>query len=183
MQELPADHYGTVICDPPWSYNNAGCRGAAANQYETQTDDWLAELDIPRVMAAESALFLWATWPKLNIAFDLLNEWGLEYVTGLPWIKVDSVAQDLFDGIRVGVPYGIGFWVRGASEPLLIARRGHVSARSDFIGLLSPNLQHSRKPDSVYQLAELLPGPRLEIFARRRRNGWDSWGNEVESEG
>lgn len=172
--------YGVVLMDPPWAYAQSGVNGSAAAQYQTQGDDWLADLDIRGLMAPESVLLIWATWPRLDSAFDLIRGWGLEYVTGLPWVKVVSVSSDLFSGdVRLDVSYGIGFWFRGASEPLLIARRGKVSLKSDFIGLLSPNLQHSRKPDSVYALAEQLPGPRVELFARRRRDGWDSWGNEV----
>lgn len=181
LEDLETGRYGVIVADPPWSYNNAGCRGAAANEYATQSDDWLSDLDIPRIMADEAVLLLWATWPKLDVAMDLISEWGLEYVTGLPWVKVDSVSDDMFGETRIDVPYGIGFWVRGASEPLLIARRGDVSIRSNLIGLLSPNLQHSRKPDSVYALGDLLPGPRLEMFARRSRIGWDSWGNQSEN--
>ena len=79
--------------------------------------------------------------------------------------------------------YGVGFWVRGCSEPLFIARRGKVSPPTDgFIGLLSENLRHSRKPENIYHYAEQLEGPYLELFARRPRQGWDSWGNEIKSE-
>jgi N6-adenosine-specific RNA methylase IME4 len=83
-----------------------------------------------------------------------------------------------------GINYGVGYWVRGCSEFVFIARRGHVSPPSQegFLGLMSPNLQHSRKPDSVHVLAESLPGPYLELFARRPRDGWDTFGNEVERE-
>ena len=74
----------------------------------------------------------------------------------------------------------MGWWVRGCSEPLLIAKRKNTPApSSSFVGLLSPNLQHSRKPDSVYDYAESLPGPYLELFARRERAGWDVFGNQV----
>ena len=49
------------------------------------------------------------------------------------------------------------------------------------MGLISMRLEHSRKPDDLYHYAESLPGPYLELFARRARPGWDVWGNEVES--
>ena len=49
-----------------------------------------------------------------------------------------------------------------------------------WVGILSENFFHSRKPDNIYEFAESLPAPRLEMFARRRREGWDVFGNEVE---
>ena len=48
-------------------------------------------------------------------------------------------------------------------------------------GLLAERMQHSRKPDSLHDVAETMPGPRLELFARRARPGWTVWGNEVEA--
>ena len=98
----------------------------------------------------------------------------------MPWLKVSSVTNGLFGEVEFKSPYGVGFWVRGCSEPILIAKRGKAKPPTDgFIGLLSPNMFHSRKPDSIYEYAESLPGPRLEMFARRKREGWDVFGNEV----
>ncbi|HXI14803.1 MAG TPA: MT-A70 family methyltransferase, partial [Chloroflexota bacterium] len=61
-------------------------------------------------------------------------------------------------------------------------RRGTVHPPAqDFMGLLSPNYEHSRKPDNVYEYAEALPGPYVELFARRPRAGWACWGNQIEN--
>lgn len=77
--------------------------------------------------------------------------------------------------------YGMGFWVRGCSEPLLIAQRGDTRCPDDPpIGLISDLFEHSRKPDNVYDYAALFPGPYLELFARRSRDGWDAFGKEIE---
>src|SRR5207247_2448107 len=92
---------------------------------------------------------------------------------GLPWIKTE--------GDLITPHYGIGYWLRGCSEPLLIGRRGDATLPSaPWIGLLSPVLEHSRKPESVYQYAEDLPGPYAELFARERRDGWDSYGDAID---
>jgi len=118
MADPAAARYATIIADPPWSYRNAGCRGAAANQYPTMTLKDICALPVANLAAPDSVLLLWATWPQ---------------------------------------------------------------PERDFVGLLSPNLRHSRKPASIYEYAEALPGPRVELFARRSRDGWDVWGNEVAS--
>jgi len=173
--------YGVILADPPWNYNNAGCRGAAENEYPTMSLEELANLPIASMAAADSVLLLWSTWPKLDEAcLPLMKTWGFQYVTGFPWVKITSIATNLWGQIQITVPYGVGFWARGTTEPILIGRRGNAKApTAGFIGLLSENLYHSRKPDDLYHYAESLPGPYLELFARRERTGWDSWGNEI----
>lgn len=175
-------HYGVIIADPPWNYRNSGCRGAAENEYSTMTLADLKRLPVSGLAATDSVLLMWATWPKLvEAALPLMEAWGFEYVTGFPWIKVREVNMRLDGDVDFTVPYGIGFWVRGATEIVLVGRRGDVKPPdTGYIGLLSPNLRHSRKPSSLYEYAEALDGPYLELFARRRRPGWDVFGNEVE---
>jgi len=176
--------FGVILADPPWNYNNTGVEGSAAGQYQTMTDNEIASLPVAKIAADDSVLLLWATWPKLDVAIQIVNEWGFRYVTGFPWIKIESLGRSLFDDqIEIKPFYGVGFWVRGCSEPILIGRRGSPERPNfDYYGLLSPNLYHSRKPDDLYEYAESLNGPYLEMFARRKRTNWSSWGNEIESD-
>ncbi len=90
--------------------------------------------------------------------------------------------QHRLDGtLHIRPQFGMGYWTRGCSEPLLIARRGKARPPAEsFVGLLSPNLEHSRKPENLYDYAESMEGPYLELFARRPRDGWDSWGNQID---
>jgi N6-adenosine-specific RNA methylase IME4 len=170
-----------ILADPPWAYRNGG-NGAAANHYPTMTAASLCALPVAELAGRDAVLLLWATWPQMREAMDLVDAWGFRYVTGLPWIKVRGHPQaDLWGEIAYRPTWGTGFWVRSCSEPLLIAKRGNARPPLDPpLGLLSRNFQHSRKPDNVYDYAEALPGPYLELFARRPRPGWDAWGNEVE---
>lgn len=176
--------YGVIIADPPWTYDNSGCQGAAGDQYKTMSMSELLTLPVSQLASDASVLLLWGTWPKLAEAcIPLISAWGFHYVTGFPWIKITEVGINFSGEVEIKVPYGIGFWVRGASEPVLVGVKGNVSPPDNgWIGMLSPNLYHSRKPDSLYAYAESLPGPYLELFARRRRPGWDCWGNQVESD-
>jgi N6-adenosine-specific RNA methylase IME4 len=132
----------------------------------------ICAMPIPDLALTDCALFLWGTWPKLPEALAALTSWGFEYVTGLPWVKMTKGR---------GINYGVGYWVRGCSEYVLIGRRGQVSPPriEGYLGILSPNLGHSRKPDSIHEIAEALPGPYLELFARRSRSGWDVFGDDI----
>lgn len=172
--------YGVIVADPAWSYANAGCRGAAENEYPTMSVEDICALPVREMAADDCALFLWTTWPQLREGLDVIKAWGFDYITGLPWIKIiGEPSRDLWGDLVITAQYGVGFWVRGCTEPLLIARKGDVKAASgDLVGLLSENLRHSRKPENVYHIAERLPGPYLEMFCRRPRAGWDVWGNE-----
>lgn len=186
------DRYRLILADPAWRYSNVGVKGAAEGHYKaddatgraTMALDEICRLPVRAIADDDAVLLLWATWPLLVDAFRVIAEWGFLYVTGLPWIKItNDPSADLFGDVVVRPQWGSGWWVRGCSEPLLIAKRGKARPPDEdrrFVGLLSENFAHSRKPDSVYQFAETLPGPYLELFARRRRPGWDAWGNEVD---
>ena len=173
--------YGVILADPPWSYGNSGCRGAAANEYQTMTDQDIVNLPVAKHAADDCVLLLWGTWPKLvEACIPTLQGWGFNYVTAFPWIKIIDVSYTLFGELEISVPYGVGFWARGCSEVVLIGKRGTPSPPPNgFIGLLSPNLFHSRKPENIYHYAESMPGPYLELFARRQRPGWNAFGNEI----
>jgi len=164
--------YGVIVADPPWPYRVSKGEGTAKDQYPLMTDAEIWAMPVSMLTSDDCILFLWATWPKLPEALMTLSHWGFEYVTGFPWVKMTK---------GHGISYGVGYWVRGCSELVMIGRKGNVSPPrlEGFLGLLSPNLHHSRNPDSVHEIAETLPGPYLELFARRPREGWDTFGNEI----
>ena len=151
------------------------------------TVEQIAGLPVHLVANDSCVLLLWTTWPFIRDALRVLDAWGFEYVTGLPWVKVVSLeraetpAFDL-DGdggaARLKPTYGVGYWMRGCTEPILLAKRpGAPSVRTPWVGLVSENARHSRKPDTLYDLAESFPAPRLELFARRVRAGWTQLGD------
>lgn len=172
--------YKTIIADPPWQYENGACEGAAERQYAVMSNADIYALPVAELAAEDAVLLLWATFPKLREALETIAAWGFRYITGFPWIKVTSAATNLWGEFQFSVQYGVGYWARGTAELVLIATRGDVSPPPNhFVGLLSPNYEHSRKPADLYAYAETLPAPRLELFARRRRVGWDVFGNQV----
>lgn len=175
--------YRTIIADPAWQYRNSGVEGAAEGEYPTMTIEAIRALPVSDLAAPDAILLLWATWPLLVEAINLVPAWRFQYVTGMPWVKLDGAPARNFAGeYRYKPQYGTGFWVRGCTEPILICKRGKVEpgAMRHFCGIVSDNFGHSRKPENLYQYAEAHAGPYLEMFARRQRKGWDTWGNQVQ---
>ena len=180
--------YGVIYTDPPWAYANFAdsAHGAAVNHYDTMDLEALKGLrPVVDVWAAKDCiLVMWATWPKLDQAFLLLDAWGFEHVTGAPWLKVVPDSGT----IRTG----IGFWWQSTSEILLIARRGKPKAkRMPLLALLSGETRafcdkigkHSAKPLGVRDwIAEKLGGPYLEMFATRQHPGWTCYGRALGTE-
>jgi N6-adenosine-specific RNA methylase IME4 len=113
---------------------------------------------------------MWATSPKLTEALEVMAAWDFGYRTCMVWVK-DRI--------------GMGYYARQRHELLLIAKRGHPPApepgdRPDSV-VEAPRSQHSAKPDEVYGLIETMypRSAKVELFARRRRPGWDAWGNQA----
>jgi N6-adenosine-specific RNA methylase IME4 len=165
--ELPEGKYDVIYIDPPWQYSNSGISGAAENHYPTMTIEQLGELKIPS--ADNATMFVWVTNPILFEAVPLIEKWGFEYKTNMVWIK-DIAGQ--------------GFYVKGQHELLLICVKGnHRPDDSLYVRSVvqHPRLEHSQKPEVFYEIIEkLYPKAKyLEMFARNKREGWTSWGNEI----
>lgn len=161
--------YGVIYADPPWQYENGGSQGGVDAEYGTMTDAELEAMKIPA--AKDCVLYMWATAPRLDAAIRLIAAWGFEYKTGAVWDKERL---------------GIGYWFRGQHELLLVGTRGKVSPPPSDLRIRSvirsKSSVHSRKPDYVRdQIAKWFPDvPKLEMFARIKRPGWDAFGNQVE---
>jgi N6-adenosine-specific RNA methylase IME4 len=177
--------FGTIIVDPPWNYQgttgHVRLSGYSDQEYGALTTTDLRRLPIGPLAADNAVLLLWTTWPFLLDAAKLCETWGFQYVTGLPWVK--TTKTDIWKA-----HYGVGYWGRGCTEPILIGKRG-AAYRTNHTFLLSPAIGHSRKPDSIYELAESFPGPRLELFARTHEDqgactdGWYQLGDECVNDG
>jgi N6-adenosine-specific RNA methylase IME4 len=166
--------YGVIYADPPWRYDNVpmgDVARAAEEHYPTMSLDEIKALPIPA--AKDCVLFLWATVPLLPEAIEVMKVWGFTFKSMITWVK-DK--------------WGVGYWVRSQCEHLLIGTRGNIPSPAPGDQLPAkidaPRLGHSEKPDIFAEHIErLFPNvPKLEMFAREPRDGWDVWGNEVISE-
>lgn len=170
--------YQIIYADPPWRYDQKGVEGAAEQHYSTMSQEDICRLPIKSISAKDSILFLWATFPQLPAALQVISAWGFKYKTvAFLWLKKNRKADSWF--------FGLGFWTRGNAEVCLLATRGHPKRKTANIHqfIISPIEAHSKKPDIVRDRIVELAGdvPRIELFARQMTPGWDVWGNEVSS--
>ena len=174
---LPAREYALIYADPPWSfvtYSDRGLKKSAQRHYSCSPAGVLREMAVGDLAAQNSVLAMWATFPMLPQAIGLMDAWGFTYKTGGAWGKMSKGGGK--------VAFGTGYIFRSAAELLLVGTRGKPvwGNRRTRNLWLAPVREHSRKPDEVRDLlAALVPGPRIELFARSRHEGWDAWGNEV----
>lgn len=189
MTPPQAAHYRLVYADPPWRFqvwNRAnGLERAPDAHYDTMGAAELASVPVQDWAHKDAALILWAYDPQYPAALELGRAWGFEFVTVLfRWLKAADGQQRLFDpGERLN--FGLGYHTRGGGcEEAWLFKRGkglpvlRHDIRKEFYSTLR---EHSRKPDEVAQWIVDLYGdhPRLEIFARTKRLGWDVWGSET----
>lgn len=180
MIPFPSKKYAIIYADPPWGYQNRGTRAAANKHYDVMSIEDLKMLPVGRgggaLAADDCALFMWATFPMLREAIQLIEAWGFEYKTiAFNWIKQNKRGSGLF--------WGLGNWTRSNSEICLLAIKGKPKRLSAAVHsvIMSPVQRHSQKPEEARERIVQLMGdlPRIELFARSAAPGWDVWGNEA----
>jgi len=176
--------YDVILADPPWEYKvwdkDTGQGRSAESHYSTMNIEDICALPIANLANENCALFLWCVWPSIfEYPQKVINAWGFRYATkAFTWVKSKKG--------NMGFAMGMGHYTRANDEPCLLAVRGNMSVQAkDVLSIIyAPRREHSRKPDDQYgKIERLYPNMKyLELFARKRREGWDVWGNEVESD-
>lgn len=173
--------YDVIYADPPWRFNvwsrETGLGRSADKHYPTMQKQDIEELPINKIAKNNSVLFIWATFPCLEQALELIKKWGYTYKTcAFTWIKKNKRSGSDF--------IGMGYYTRANAEVCLLASKGKSLKRvnrSIRQVIQSPIEEHSKKPAEIRARIEELFGDvaRIELFARQRTEGWDCWGNEV----
>jgi len=172
--QLPNKKYNIIYADPAWyfkSYSKKGEQRNATKHYPCMEFNDLLDLNINNIADVDCVLFMWATAPKLLEALDVMKGWGFTYKTHAIWDKEKI---------------GMGYWFRGQHELLMVGVKGKVSPPQSSIRISSiikeQRSKHSRKPDCVAEYIELAfyNKSKVELFCREPRNGWYSYGNEIE---
>ena len=176
--EIPKKTYKIIYADPPYyfkSYSKKGENRNATKHYNCMEFNDILQLPINNIADVDCVLFIWVIDPFLERAFEIINKWGFKYKTvAFTWIKQNKSS---------GFFTGLGYWTRANPEQCLLATKGNPKRVSKAVKQLVIDVrrEHSRKPDCVRdRIVELMGDlPRIELFARQKVQGWDSWGDEL----
>lgn len=172
--------YKTILADPPWNESGGGKikRGADKHYPLMKTDDIITLMkdDLKDKINEDGChLYLWVTNNFLQDGFKVLDALGFKYITMITWMKDKQ---------------GLGQYYRGLTEHCLFGRMGMLpykvidnKRQQGKTGFIERKTIHSKKPEIMYQMIEKVSyEPRYEMFARKRREGWDVTGNEVDND-
>lgn len=171
---IPKGKYSVFYADPPWPVDSMileKWKSPLADKYPTMTIEEINNLGLKlsEHIADNCSLFLWTTHTYLKEAFDVIEAWGFKYHCCITWDKGSGWSL-------------CGFHRR--TEFCLYAYKGKINITQT--GKYIPTLiseskrEHSEKPEIMYKLIEgHTPSPRLELFARKKRDGWIPWGNQI----
>lgn len=168
--EKPTGNYDVIVIDPPWNYQDYsvydadGFRGTCP--YPTMSIEQIKDIKLPT--KEDCVLWLWTTNKHIFDCKDILNEWGFEIKSILTWDK-EHIA--------------IGRWLRSQTEHCILAIKGKPFYQNTKFGTLlrEKRTEHSAKPESFYKMVEeICAGRKLDYFARKKREGWDVFGDEVD---
>jgi N6-adenosine-specific RNA methylase IME4 len=169
---LPSKSYKTIVIDPPWpgpgEHRSQKGGGVTLIPYQTMTGIQIASMRIKDVAVDGAQLWLWASSRSFVDAGLLMNLWGFAFAGMFIWKKPGPT---------------LGPWIRNDSEFLLrgVLRGAKAPLPAPVQTWEWPRpKRHSEKPPEAYRMIEhFSPGPRLDIFARQARPGFDAWGNEA----
>jgi len=178
--------YQIIYADPPWAFENGWCwertKSRADSHYPTMSIEDICALPVKNICDEKCHLYLWTTSRDLMLgrAAKVCESWGFRPMNILTWGKPQI---------------SLGYYFRNSSEHLLFGVKGEKNRtldRKQGTWFISNRLKHSQKPPIVRNWIVKWSGdlPRLELFARKEKElfedesfeGWDVWGNEVESD-
>lgn len=117
---------------------------------------------------------MWVTNPHLEQGIALGKAWGFEYKTvGFVWDKM---------------LHNPGQYTLSYCELCLIFKKGRIprprGARNVKQLVRVKRKKHSEKPIEVLKNIELMfpTQEKIELFARKKQPGWDSWGLDIKEE-
>lgn len=172
---MVAGPFATLVADCPWRFGDKlpGPKRGAEKHYRTMSVEELRAFPLPPLLP-DCKLYFWRVASMQDEALAVIRAWGFSPVKSeIIWIKTT---------VNGKLHFGMGRHVRMCHEVCLIAVRGRPLTldRSERSIIIAPVGRHSEKPELFYDKVERLsPGPYVELFARRQRNGWTCLGDEV----
>jgi len=170
--DFPNKKYSIIYADPPWEMQG----GVYKPKYSTMSVKEVCSLPVDSISNENCALFLWVLNSRLQEGLDVIKSWGFTYKTiAFCWVKTSQ---------QTGMPNcRVGTFTLGGMEICLLGLKGTLKRETLNIRqvLLQPRGKHSEKPEKIRNDITLLYGElsRIELFARKKYEGWDVWGDEV----
>jgi len=166
--------YRTIVADPPWEQKNMNKWKRRENTnsslpYSTMSINEIKALPVQDLTEEDCMCYIWTTNQFLPQTFEVLKDWGFKYLSTITWVK----------------PSGVGAWFVNRTQHIVVGYKGKLKMNKRFkpTVIFANPLRHSEKPKVFHELFEEVSySPRLEMFARRKRVGWDIWGNELEND-
>ena len=176
--------YQIIYADPPWKFGNRSYQDNGRKpiepdeHYPIMNTKQICELDVEKIADKNSALFIWTTDAHLPDCLKVIEAWGFEYRTiAFVWLK----KYKSWINCVLTAP-----WTLKSTEICLLGIKGSPKRKINNIRAFveAERTVHSRKPEEVRKRIEKMFGevPKIELFARQKTEGWDVWGNEVESD-
>lgn len=171
--------YKTIVIDPPWEISLTGKTNLRPNRrkelpYKTMTLQQIKEFPISEFAETGCHVYLWTTNKMIQHTWDIFKSWGVNYHLVLPWVKPSGIAPC--------------FAYKFASEFCVLGFFGKPMQKFINGGILNwikanpERDNHSAKPPEFYELIKKMsPEPRIDIFARKRHDGFEAWGDQVEN--
>jgi N6-adenosine-specific RNA methylase IME4 len=180
-----------VVCaDPPWAFGDKlpGGRGAS-DHYPVLKLHEIQRFPLPEI-ADVAMLVLWRVGAMAEEAYEVVRAWGFVPKSEIVWIKTgvgtpEAILEPGDERPNVIDPHmGLGHYIRNSHEIAIVATRGRFEVANKGVRsvIVAPIGVHSEKPRVFYDLVEKLAGegPYAELFARKRRDGWSAFGNQLE---
>lgn len=198
----PSGGFRTILVDFPWEFEHWSEKGqgkAPQKHYDVLSIEDICAFPMQALAADNCAMFMWVTWPLAMRWRDVVEGLGFTYA-GLAWEWLK------FNPKTGKYAFGGGYGTRKNVEPCLLCVRGDPQLRqpieSDMLGpavipagvrsvrdfieampldaIRAPKRVHSQKPDEQYDRIEtMFDGPYIELFSRKDRPNWVSWGDQA----
>ena len=173
---------GIIYTDPPWQQTKGSARKCRPNQgreldYKTMSMSDIKEFH--RTFLKENAaechnVFMWAIDKFLPETETMMRELGYTLHARIIWDKINGIAPAFT--VRFSHEYLLWFYTKGK---MLMPAKEMPGKYTTVIR--EKATVHSRKPQAAYEMLEaLFPDlPKVELFARNYRDGWESHGDEL----
>ena len=180
--------YQIIYADPPWpeagGIMTTRCYktkipGEHLKCFKTMSIEEICNLPIKQIADTNCVLYLWVTARHLPFAFAVMDAWGFKYINiGFTWMKKNKNNPN--------PAFCTGAWTKQNVELCLFGTKGKcyhlLKSHAVNSAIYEPREEPAKKPAIIRTRIEQLFGniPRIELFARQKTKGWDTWGNEVQ---